>query len=104
MQHQAIQAAARQAYAKYAETVHFENFKGERFPMADWDSLPAHVQKAWVAAVAAIARPAENALRQNAEIETLAYQIADVVVISDPKKFQQVKEILADYLTVKEDA
>jgi mono/diheme cytochrome c family protein len=44
---------AQVAYRAYGETTHFTNFRGE--PMPDWAELGDRIQRAWVAAVAAVA-------------------------------------------------
>ncbi|MFI7608913.1 hypothetical protein ACIBTV_27885 [Micromonospora sp. NPDC049366] len=45
-------ADARAAYAAYGETTGGKNFRGE--PMPEWDGLGETIQRAWMAAAAAV--------------------------------------------------
>jgi hypothetical protein len=48
---------ARTAYAAYGDTTGHRNFRGE--PMPEWTDLGDTIQRAWIAAAAAVRRRAE---------------------------------------------
>lgn len=111
MNHKDLSTEAGQAYQEYARHLDFRNFRGDSFPLARFSDLPPHTQKAWVAAVSAIIRPKGAALRETSEINTLAYQLVDVVfdVVERPGAAPhseaehalarvRVREILEEYL------